>query len=75
LRTSPDGRQQVLCLQNVSDQTLSLNLSQFDLPDEGFDILTGTLFSKGELRHLEITPYQTRWFGADLEQSPRGPLQ
>ncbi|MGW8250668.1 MAG: hypothetical protein ACWGO1_08510, partial [Anaerolineales bacterium] len=69
LRISPNSDQQVLCLQNISGQSLSLDLSQFDLPDRRFDILTGMSIGDEQSGKLEFKPYQAIWISARLEHT------
>ena len=66
LRTSPDGAARVLCLQNVSDQSLQLSLSLdlLDLRDGNilFDILSELEYtSHGDTLDMTIAPYQVVW--------------
>jgi glycosidase len=53
-RVSPDDHERVLCLQNVSDRTITISLD----PGQAKDILTDQRF---EGSSLKLEPYQTRW--------------
>jgi sucrose phosphorylase len=59
LRTPRDQAEKVLCLINISDITLSLDLNPALLPSSKWvDLLTKKTFSPGA---LEIEPYQVLW--------------
>jgi sucrose phosphorylase len=64
LRSSPDGREHVLCVQNVAGQERSLRLDS--LPDlEGAvvrDLLGGAdVTTNGDRVEVQVGPYQVRW--------------
>ena len=66
LRTSPDGQSQVICLQNVSDQShqVSVNLSSIPLKNSNSfkDLISGQkyLATNGQLEMM-VNPYQVCW--------------
>ena len=67
LRTSPDGRERLLCVHNVSaaPQALRLDLSQLQMPrgEALEDLVGGTWYESGadaELM-LNLAPYQVLW--------------
>jgi glucosylglycerate phosphorylase len=58
VRVSPDGKEKVLCLQNVSDRQVGMNTLPFIQPGMQ-DIITG-----GQIEHpvsSVLRPYQTMW--------------
>jgi len=66
LRTSLDGDQHTLCLQNVSDQVREISINLNELPLAEFDSLNDSFDEKkyaldnGHLA-LKLAPYQTAW--------------
>jgi len=73
LRKSPDGREAILSIINVTDQRVDfhLKLSEYDLKYLGdpIDILTGKNITsiKGELP-IRLTAYQIMWISLNLEE-------
>jgi glycosidase len=70
MRTSPDGREHVLCIHNVSgrEQRFQTNLDALGIPHGGAvqDVLTGTrcpVRGDGQLT-LTLEPYQVVWLEA-----------
>lgn len=64
LRVSPDGRDRVLCLHNVSadPQPFSVDAAGLSLPGRLRDILTGDTFRLDSARlQLSLAPYEVRW--------------
>jgi glycosidase len=68
LRSSPDGKQRVLCLQNVCGRTIDLEIGILSPlgahPGPIRDIITGELLSHND--RLKILPFQSLWL-APLE--------
>ena len=64
LRSSPQGSERVLCLQNVSNQTQSVNIrfseAFEDEPDSLLDLISRERLHPGE-GALALLPYQTLW--------------
>jgi glucosylglycerate phosphorylase len=65
-RASPDGRDQVLCLHNVSEQAVEVPIRLADVPLTGGqlqDLISGSVYplSTGS---LTLDPYATRWLKA-----------
>ena len=69
LRTSPDGRSRVVCLQNVSDQVIQVELPleglAFDPTSLPIDIITGKRVELNSAGRLSLQPYQVLWM-ADI---------
>ncbi len=69
LRTSPDGRSRVVCLQNVSDQVVQVGLPleglAFDPTSLPIDIITGKRVELNSAGRLSLQPYQVLWM-ADI---------
>jgi hypothetical protein len=67
LRTAEGQSQAVLCLVNVTPQSVSVRLSESDLPfDFGssmVDLISGARISSGNTRSIELMPYQASWLG------------
>ena len=65
LRTSPDGRSQVLCIHNVSDQVQLLHLCPEDLglpAGKWLDLLSGREYSVDRKQStLSLPPYAVLW--------------
>lgn len=70
-RATTDGRSQVLCLQNVSNQShrLAIDLNTLPQPpgDELQDLVGGQSFATKDKQQLqiEIAPYQVLWLHSD----------
>ncbi|MCJ7716495.1 MAG: alpha-amylase family glycosyl hydrolase, partial [Anaerolineales bacterium] len=60
LRKTADGSESVLCLINVTSQSveLSIDTMEIDLPVPGVDLLTGEEFLSSDIR---LNPYQILW--------------
>ena len=68
LRISPDGNEQVLCLQNISaenlETTLDLSLLPFHRTDPVIDIISKKQFSIDNKKlRLRLSPYEVFWLG------------
>ncbi len=65
MRTSPDGKESVLALHNVSNKHLTLNLKpeQLKIVDHGYfqDILTDKTFSIQPEICIELSAYEILW--------------
>ncbi|MEW5960737.1 MAG: alpha-amylase family glycosyl hydrolase, partial [Chloroflexota bacterium] len=64
LRTSPDGRERVLCVHNITDQTqqLEINVSNLALAETLQDILLAEkMETQNQVLHLTLAPYEMRW--------------
>jgi hypothetical protein len=58
VRVSPDGKEKVVCLQNVSDRKVEMNILPF-IQSGMQDIITGEQFGYSE--SFVLRPYQTVW--------------
>jgi sucrose phosphorylase len=68
LRISPDGLEQVLCLHNISPESIEtdLDLSLLPLPQQGLllDIISKNHFPiHAKKLHLRLGPYEVLWLG------------
>ena len=63
-RISPGGEQNILCLQNISTQQVTLYLDQLGFPQHKgpqVDLVANIPISPGEEKPLLLRPYQTIW--------------
>ena len=67
LRRSPDGRQSVLCLQNVSSAPVSIHIDLGSLPFRSgealVDLVTRVSYESDQVQALRLGPYQVVWLG------------
>jgi len=68
LRTSLDESEHLLCIQNISNESLDIDIDlthlPFDQADSVIDILSGQLLSiVNQKLHLQLAPYQVLWNG------------
>jgi sucrose phosphorylase len=67
LRTSPDGREQVLCLSNVSSSSRLVEIARSGLPAEAsgqwVDLISSEAFDRLGSGEISLRPYQTIWLG------------
>ncbi len=64
LRKSPDGRDPVLCLQNVSNERHTIQIETgklFDATPAVTDLVTSQLFAAARGETIELKPYQVLW--------------
>ena len=65
LRSSPDGKEHVWCLHNISDRPVMLN--EPELPEEVFpnprNLINGNTIEKGKA--ISLQPYQTVWIAPE----------
>jgi sucrose phosphorylase len=68
LRISPDGQQPVLCVQNVSADTVLANIDPRSLPFESgeplVDLVNHESYKWDQIQSLLISPYQVLWLGS-----------
>lgn len=63
LRTSPDGREQIVALHNVANQDCILDLGDVPLPVQGYrDLLSGRHIAARS--QIELQPYEVLWLKA-----------
>ena len=67
LRVSPDGRDRVLCLHNISAQVQRINLDDAEYTDLEFDLISGKHYRRAGDAPLVIQPYQVLWLVAKYE--------
>ena len=64
-RTSPDGRDNVLCLHNISDQEQQAALDLRQIFEAGVDrrcdLITGREFGAGQKLQIRLRPYESLW--------------
>lgn len=63
-RTSPNGRDHVLCLHNVADRPVELTMPAGDLPTSSgqlTDLITGSTYRLPTTQTLTLAPYQVQW--------------
>lgn len=66
-RQSIDRRQSIFCLNNISDQTQQINLSDINLisTDDWVDLIGGQRFTELDSQ-LSLAPYQSVWLSNRL---------
>jgi sucrose phosphorylase len=68
LRSSPDGRQSVLCVHNVSADIVLANIDPRSLPFSVganlLDLITRASYARDQIQSLSLSPYQVLWLAA-----------
>ncbi len=68
LRTSPDGKHSVLCVQNVASILVSAHIDLESLPFHSgealVDLVTRVPFERNQIQTLRLKPYQVLWLAS-----------
>jgi glucosylglycerate phosphorylase len=68
LRTSPDGGESLLCLQNVSSSPVPVRIDLGSLPFRSaaplVDLVTRVSYERDQIRNMSLSPYQVVWLAS-----------
>jgi sucrose phosphorylase len=73
LRISPDNRQRVLCIQNLSPSNLQVNIDPVEIFSSSsvtvLNILTGEEIKSNGTLELTVNPYEIAWLCVNLSET------